>query len=461
MKMKWTPSIEQVAGARYLAIVDRLATDIASGRLRSGDRLPTHRALAERLGVTITTVTRAYAEAERRGLVTAEVGRGTFVRETAGDSPEAVVAAPVAEQVPIDMAFDRPPDGGPAIEAIARHIAASAHAERRALLPGETPGGNIRHREAGARWLARQIGEHADPARIVLVAGTQHAILLSLGAVAGAGDAVLCGALISYGMKVGAGIQGLRLFGVDMDDEGILPDALNAAIRRRAPKALYISPTHHTPNNATMSEARRRRIVDVCRTHNLTIVEEDCYGFLEPARTPLTVLAPERTVHFSSLSKSVSASLPVAYIQFPARNLERAHANLRATIHSTPPLMCEVAARMVVSGDAAVATDWYRQLARKRGKIVRRKVPGAAAVLKSGAHQLWLPLPASWSPGRFVELAGKAGVRLLSGRAFTPDGTPVPNAVRVCFCAPDSESEMATGLDRLAEILAVCPREAT
>jgi len=76
----WQPDLTQIPGPRYLAIVDALATDLRGGRLRDGDRLPTHRDLAYRLGVTVGTVTRAYAEAERRGLIRGEVGRGTYVR---------------------------------------------------------------------------------------------------------------------------------------------------------------------------------------------------------------------------------------------------------------------------------------------------------------------------------------------------------------------------------------------
>ena len=77
----WNPEID-AAGARYLAIAEALSGDVKSGRLRPGDRLPTHRDLAYRLGVTVGTVTRAYAEAARRGLVGGEVGRGTYVRDT-------------------------------------------------------------------------------------------------------------------------------------------------------------------------------------------------------------------------------------------------------------------------------------------------------------------------------------------------------------------------------------------
>src|SRR6266436_6620105 len=75
----WAPDLEALAGPRYLAIADALAADMQAGRLKPGTRLPTHRDLAYRLGVTVGTVTRAYAEAQRRGLLEGHVGRGSFL----------------------------------------------------------------------------------------------------------------------------------------------------------------------------------------------------------------------------------------------------------------------------------------------------------------------------------------------------------------------------------------------
>ncbi len=98
----WIPDISGKGGPIYLAIVDAMAEAIAAGGLRPGDRLPTHRALAETLGVDLTTVTRAYAEARRRGLLEATVGRGTFVRSAMSPSrPQ--------ETGPIDLAMNLPP----------------------------------------------------------------------------------------------------------------------------------------------------------------------------------------------------------------------------------------------------------------------------------------------------------------------------------------------------------------
>src|ERR1700745_2145106 len=80
--MDWIPTLNDRQGPLYRRIVEALTADIASGRLHRGQQLPTHRALADALGIDLTTVTRAYTEARRCGLTEARVGQGTFVAES-------------------------------------------------------------------------------------------------------------------------------------------------------------------------------------------------------------------------------------------------------------------------------------------------------------------------------------------------------------------------------------------
>ena len=108
----WNPDIEET-GPVYLAITRALESDIAEGRLTPGDRLPPHRELAGRLGVNVGTVSRAYAEARRRGLVQGEVGRGTYVTRPSV-SPLATAAASTGAG-PIDLSVNVPPPKPPAI----------------------------------------------------------------------------------------------------------------------------------------------------------------------------------------------------------------------------------------------------------------------------------------------------------------------------------------------------------
>jgi DNA-binding transcriptional regulator YhcF (GntR family) len=101
--MEWIPTLADREGPVYRRIVEALAADIASGRLRRGQQLPTHRALAKALGIDLTTVTRAYAEARHRGLTEARVGRGTFVSESMSHLRHA------APQPQLDLSMNLPP----------------------------------------------------------------------------------------------------------------------------------------------------------------------------------------------------------------------------------------------------------------------------------------------------------------------------------------------------------------
>ncbi len=76
----WLPNLEGRRGPVYRRIADAIDEDVQKGSLRAGVRLPPHRDMADHLGVTVTTVTRAYTEAARRGLISGHVGRGTFIR---------------------------------------------------------------------------------------------------------------------------------------------------------------------------------------------------------------------------------------------------------------------------------------------------------------------------------------------------------------------------------------------
>src|SRR5918992_4861912 len=85
----WLPELAGRKGPVYRAIADAIDDDVQKGILRAGARLPPHRDLADRLGVTVTTITRAYTEATRRGLIAGHVGRGTFIRGTAQTDDDA------------------------------------------------------------------------------------------------------------------------------------------------------------------------------------------------------------------------------------------------------------------------------------------------------------------------------------------------------------------------------------
>src|SRR5262249_21945643 len=176
--MDWTPTIADRAGPLYLRIVDALASDVGCGRLRRGQALPTHRSLAKTLGIDLTTVTRAYAEARQRGLVEARVGGGTFVAESAGET-----RLPPLARAEIDLSMNLPPQPAEAdLEGrIARGIAALSREVGLARYVTYRPaGGSEDERAVAAAWLRARL-PGVDRRRAIINAGTPAALVALLG----------------------------------------------------------------------------------------------------------------------------------------------------------------------------------------------------------------------------------------------------------------------------------------
>src|SRR5882757_7307248 len=268
--MDWTPTLEDRAGPAYRRIVEALSADIASGRLRRGQQLPTHRSLAKALGLDLTTVTRAYSEARQRGLTEARVGQGTFVAESLTPVRHTESPAPV-----FDLSMNLPPQPLEAdLEGRAmRGLAAIQHESGFAgYLNYREPGGTGDERDVAATWLARRV-PHAHADHLVICPGTQSALSNFLMTQTSPGDAVLAEALTYPGLKAAAAHAGLRLVGVATDGAGILPDALGAACREHRPKAIYLVPTIHNPTAVTMPLSRRKEIAEAIRANGLTLFE--------------------------------------------------------------------------------------------------------------------------------------------------------------------------------------------
>ncbi len=444
----WSPDINAHAGPRYLAIADCLAADIRAGRLAGGDRLPPQRELAEQLGVTVGTISRAYAEADRRGLVRGEVGRGTYVRARAGERPD--VGAP---GTPIDLGLNLPLHAeDPDLAGALRDLAARPDVNR--LLGYQPTLGAVRHRRAGAAWLARH-GLEVDPERVVVTAGAQHAITVILGTLCRAGDVVLTEPLTYPGLMSVARLLGLRPRPVAVDAEGLRPDALTAACAELGPgRVLYCLPTLHNPTTATMSPSRREAIARVAREHDLRIVEDDVHRLLDPqAGPPLAALAPERTCYIASTSKVVAGGLRVAFVAVPAGMAEGIAHTVSASLWIPSPLTAELAAGWIEDGTAEATAGRKRAEAAARQELAHEVL--APARLRGGGASFfqWLELADGWTAESFTAAARRRGVVVASADAFTLPGVTPPAAVRISLSAPRGRQEMVAGLRVLADIL--------
>jgi len=445
----WVPRIERTAGPLYLAIADAIAAAVADGTLRPGQRLPTHRALADRLSVDLTTVTRAYSAARERGLLDATVGRGTFVRAGRPSTDRGGV---------VDLGVNLPPR--PEVPSWPDLLRAGLDKllERAApddLFSYRSGAGTAEERVAGAAWLRPVLGD-TDPERILLSPGAQPALMALFSVLAQPGDALLADELTYPGARAAAAQLGLQLVGVAGDGEGMLPDALEAACRRaKRARALYCIPTIQNPAATTMPPARRAALAEAARRCGLMIIEDDAHGLLPSTPLPaIASLAPDITFHVATLSKTLSPALRIAYLAVPDRPWAgRVAAALRAGTMMASPLLAGLASLWIRDGSAQAAVAAIRRECAARQKIARALLPaGSFAAHPEGLH-LWLRLPAPWSRAEFVSRLRQQGMAIVQSDAFVVEGAVPPEAVRISLGAASDRGQLKAGLAALSQQL--------
>lgn len=448
----WTPALDKDSGPLYLAIADALATDIAAGRLLPGAKLPPQRALAQQIGIDFTTVTRAYQEAGRRGLVDGRVGQGTFVRAPSAAGPNPSVGL-------IDMSMNLPPipeDDGIAQQMWAGFAKLHGPDVTRLMLRYQEPGGALRDRQAGVRWLASRMPNVAVN-RLLVAPGAQGALTAILASLAGKGEVVLTEPLSYPGLISLAAHLGIRLVPVEMDESGPLPDALAQAIVAFAPRAFYCMPTLHNPTTRSWSAARKEEILAVARDHGLTIVEDDAYGgLLNTPKTTLAEMGGATVFHVASLSKTLSPALRLAYVVAPSEAAAmRLAGALRGTTAMASPLTASLATDWIESGLAFEFLHTLRAEVRSRQEIAHSLLAAQAVATDPEGFHSWISLPESWSRGEFIARLRTMGVSAVSSDAFAVGNAP--EAVRLSLGGPITRADLSRSLSVVSSLLSNTP----
>jgi DNA-binding transcriptional MocR family regulator len=443
----WAPKLTG-DGPLYRRVTAALERDVERGALAAGARLPTQRALAARLGVAVATVTRAYADAELRGLIVSEVGRGTFVRRASAAAGDAEVAdlrgnsllpTPLLDE--LRRSLVRAVERGPA---------------------GETfdygpHGGTPRHRAAGVA-LAAAAGVPATREQLIVTAGAQHGLTVTFATLLAPGDTLLVEELTYTGMLSLARLLGLRLRPLAMDAQGLLPDALDAACEDGAPRALYLQPVLQNPTSAVMSERRRDAIAEIARERDLTVVEDDTYGFLLPEAPRLAAVLP-RAIWLTGASKVLLPALRVGFLRAPAELAARLEAAVGATVYLASPLLVEAVAAAIDDGTLERVAAWKRAEVAARQELAAPRLAGLHVSTHPASPHLWIDLPNGWMARDAVAAAARQGILVTPAEAFAV-AADAPRAVRLSLGPPISRPALAAALERLAAMLAQPPAPA-
>jgi DNA-binding transcriptional MocR family regulator len=445
----WTPSLGGREGPRYLAIAEAISSDIAAGRLAPGDRLPPQRDLAQRLSLDFTTVARGYVEASKRGLVESIVGRGTFVRRAA-----MVRGEPAPGRSRADFAMNMPPEPeDPALIARMREGYASVAADLESLLRYQGFGGSPADRDAASAWLGRRALVPVQE-RIFVAPGAHAAMVGIFSLLAKPGETVLCEAITYPGVRSIAAQLGLQLVGVAMDQNGVIPEALEEGVRTHAPKAIYLNPTLQNPTTITIPEHRRAALCDIARKHGVMIVEDDAYGFIQThGPAPLAAIAPDACWHVAGLAKCIGAGLRLAYVIAPdARAAWSFNSAMRALSVMASPITAAVATRWITDGTADMILRFIRSETMAREKIAARALEPGSYLSDPLSFNLWLPMRDGWTRSAFVSHVRSTGLGVIASDVCTASGPP-PEAVRVGLGGPVTRSQIERGLEFMAHAL--------
>ncbi len=314
-------------------------------------------------------------------------------------------------------------------------------------------------------WVAQRHG--VDPGRVVLTNGSlQGFVFLAEYLVRPGARVVVEAPTYDRPLKILARL-GAEVVALPMDDEGLDPDALERALGEgEAPAFLYTIATFQNPSGRTMSEERRRRVVEIARARNLLVLEDDPYGLVRYEGTAPPLLfdldraaggEAEHVAYASSFSKTIAPGLRVGYFVLPAALAAQIEA-LAVSTYISPPFLTQATVHEFLRRG-----NFEPNLARVNGLLATRRdamlqalerhlPPGASWTRPEGGYFVWVDLPSGSDTTSLLARAENAGVTFVKGNDFFPGGRGGERSLRLAFSfvSPD---EIAAGIERLAGLL--------
>jgi DNA-binding transcriptional MocR family regulator len=447
----WRPDPNLLKRPAYLSLADQISRAIHDGKLPGGTQLPPHRKLADELGLSVQTVSRAYEELARRGLAAGEIGRGSFVQSPRDEPsppylPERLVELvdlsilkPVCEQMHLERLRQ-------ALGWLAETLPASSALSFRpnTVFP--------RHRAMGAEWL-KLCGLDVAPQNITLTNGATAGMTVALMSAAPVGTTVATEAIGHHTLVPLANYLGFSLQGLPIDADGLIPEALDKACRDSEVRAVFVQPSVINPTATLMSAARRADIATVARKHDIAIIENDVLGpLVEDRAPPVSAFAPERSLYITSFSKITVPGLRIGYVAAPDRFVAAVANRHLVTNWMATPLVAEIASKWVADGTAMELVRWQRAAIARRHVIAEEMLEGIGARGHKGSLHLWLELPQGWTEESFVAQARLRGVAVAPGLSFRISEEPWHPAVRISL-GSTTEAELQHGLGTVASLL--------
>jgi DNA-binding transcriptional MocR family regulator len=457
----WAPSLSQFPGPKYLALSRALREAIRIGELPPNSQLPTVRDLAWRLHLTPGTVARAYQLATQEGLLAATVGRGTFV---AAQSPRlGPTQALYTERISggntgiTDLRPPQVPEVGQA-EAFRAALLAMAGTTGQGWLDYTSQMGEAALRAEIVTWMGDRILGPIVPEDVTLTHGGQSAISLIFDCcLRGERPVVLIEELAYPGFRYAARAARGEVVPVEIDEHGIVPEALEAACRRHGAQILCLTPEAQNPTTGRMPIRRRQKIAEIARGYDLQVLEDDCYSVAESDIPSLRALAPERVWLVGSVSKTISAALRFGYVICPTGMGEAGRLTAQHGFFALSRPVADLMLHLFRSGAAAAIRTRAQAEFAERLQVLVNHLGAYDLGWQPGVPFVWLRLPQGWRASTFLRMAEGKGLLVRSADEYAVVHGRAPNAIRIAISGTLPRPEFEAAMRTLAELLARPP----
>ena len=307
-------------------------------------------------------------------------------------------------------------------------------------------------------------GVRAHPDEVVVTVGSQQALDLITRIFIDPGDVILAEAPTYVGALGAFATYQAEVVHVAMDESGIIPEALAAAIGRMAAqgrriKFLYTVPTYHNPAGVTMAGARRLEVLRTCEQAGVLIVEDNPYGLLgfegEPMR-PLRSHTRDGVVYLGSFSKTIAAGLRVGWAVAPPAIRDK------LVLAAESAVLCPASFAQLTVREYLATQPWreqikaFRELYRERRDAMLQALTatmpaGCGWTKPHGGFFVWLRLPDGIDAKAMLPRAVSSRVAYVPGTGFFADGSGHGYA-RLSYSLPDP-GQITEGVRRLSEVI--------
>jgi DNA-binding transcriptional MocR family regulator len=308
-----------------------------------------------------------------------------------------------------------------------------------------SPASVLRQKITCSKWLT-ELGYPIGPESCVATTCAQNAMLVSLLSCCRADDTVLVNELTFPGMKAVAKQLSLKLHGIAMDGQGIIPQALASAIRSTNATVLVSDPILQNPSATSMGRQRQQEIIEIIKQHKLLFIEEYVIGALS-GQAPISTQIKSQSILITSFAKTVAPGIRYAMIAGEHPVLHKILAESHATSWQFSPLMAEIACRWVESGLAKKRMNWQWNEIQQRHRIFKKIFPESQFDgNRDLCSHVWLPVQGSAEQAK--DICHQLGVEVVPAGLFAV-GRNYPQCIRVSLTAAKSRQQLKIGLQKI------------